>query len=82
MEKKIIFLCFFVSLLTLPEFISSQVVVEEDVPFEEKKFADWDECVTACAAKFTDGDESRIKDVRPRFFKCICWYYLNLNQTS
>nr|V5N6J4.1 RecName: Full=U-scoloptoxin(15)-Ssm2a; Short=U-SLPTX(15)-Ssm2a; AltName: Full=Scolotoxin-Ssm2a; Flags: Precursor [Scolopendra mutilans]AHA82508.1 scolotoxin-Ssm2a [Scolopendra subspinipes] len=75
MEKKIIFLCFFVSLLTLPEFISSQVLVEDDVPFPEKKFADRGECIRACAAKFTDGDLSKIKDVLPRYYKCVCWYY-------
>nr|WOE90274.1 Mu-scoloptoxin(15)-Ssm1b-3 [Scolopendra mutilans] len=76
MEKKIIFLCFFVSLLTLPEFISSQLLVKDDVPFKEKRFPDRGECIRACAAKFTDGDEGRIKDVEPSFYKCICSYYV------
>nr|P0DPV5.1 RecName: Full=U-scoloptoxin(15)-Ssd3b; Short=U-SLPTX(15)-Ssd3a; AltName: Full=Toxin SSD1014; Flags: Precursor [Scolopendra dehaani] len=74
MEKKIIFLCFLVALLTFPEFISSEVI-RDSVIHDEEKFANRSYCIKTCATEFTGGDESRIKDVRPRHYKCVCWYY-------
>nr|WOE90278.1 SsTx-2 [Scolopendra mutilans] len=73
MERKIIFLCFLVVLLTLPEFISSEVNKKE-IPFKGRKFPYKSECTEACATAFTGGDESRIEYGDPGFFKCTCYY--------
>nr|P0DPV6.1 RecName: Full=Kappa-scoloptoxin(15)-Ssd3a; Short=Kappa-SLPTX(15)-Ssd3; AltName: Full=Toxin SSD893; Flags: Precursor [Scolopendra dehaani] len=73
MEGKIIFICFLVVLLTLPELISSEVIRKE-IPYKKRKFPYKSECRKACATAFTGGDESRIKDVKPGFFKCSCYY--------
>nr|P0DPT6.1 RecName: Full=Omega-scoloptoxin(15)-Ssd3c; Short=Omega-SLPTX(15)-Ssd3c; AltName: Full=Toxin SSD1052; Flags: Precursor [Scolopendra dehaani] len=73
MEKKIIFLVVLVALLALPEFISSEVI-KRDIPYKKRKFPYKSECLKACAAAFTGGDESRIQEGKPGFFKCTCYY--------
>nr|5X0S_A Chain A, SsTx [Scolopendra mutilans] len=49
-------------------------VIKKDTPYKKRKFPYKSECLKACATSFTGGDESRIQEGKPGFFKCTCYF--------
>nr|P0DQC2.1 RecName: Full=U-scoloptoxin(15)-Sm3a; Short=U-SLPTX(15)-Sm3a; Flags: Precursor [Scolopendra morsitans] len=71
MERKVFLLLFVIVLLTLPGFMSA---AKKEIPYKRQKFPKKSQCIEACANALTNGDKSKITDVKSRFYKCICYY--------
>uniref|UniRef100_A0A4D5R9L6 SLPTX15 n=1 Tax=Scolopendra viridis TaxID=118503 RepID=A0A4D5R9L6_SCOVI len=87
MGKQILLALFLLILLVLPAYnfpVHDELIAEErnglikkKLPYRTKdKFPRKSQCVQDCAKAFTNGNADKIKDVKPDFFTCYCWYVL------
>nr|P0DQH1.1 RecName: Full=U-scoloptoxin(15)-Er1a; Short=U-SLPTX(15)-Er1a; Flags: Precursor [Ethmostigmus rubripes] len=49
------------------------VIQKKYVDFKDRKYPWKEECFETCARTFTNGDQSKVSEVVPDYFKCICY---------